>query len=821
MEEEQSTALVKFGVGVLTRGGGLEDLDNDRKIVAITRAVMDAMPQLASELLQRTTDVRAAIESLLGWINYLKSDQVAQLSKLRGLIDSLAQGGQLAELLKQIKHASESGENAEKGSYLNNTFLELTAADTDRLKLLYEAAKGDVELTKALLRIRGAIIRPMPGQRMNDVTSFFAHGLLRATAHFGNKEATALLLKATEESSMATEMLLKDSLIDTFGSAARHGDAATLKTIVTLARKAEEENTVVQSGEKTYTTAEVVECYRKSFELPDEANVSAVLLIGRNLGSGGLSNLAMAIESGDEETIKFISELLTEDPELLRVVGQVLHGPLEMHSRVMSQIRSMRKPAAEDAADGYQVPASLSTRVETISDLPAEYDHECYLELTRLMNFLDHMSQASGRGAEWARRLTILFNDVQAAKDYLRASMKWAMDNKGNPTVWQHRTNRDNINWPEDMPVDSPDHIEEIDALEVAMGFDFPSGAFNAVPWRNLLINYPETARYIGLALEIEAYLTRQSQPFPTTINDLRAVVLEVDIQKCGFSNDVAQKLRACLDFRDVVSSEDLKEKRGLRSGVLLAATVPPTVKDCMRRLAVMGVLHHTAATHFGEWLYNRHPVDVVVEDGNTRYATHDHYDDKPEPGSVQWRTENYQTILPFDASLGELAIVTDVLNDVKAIPCAGCVTLDMREMDEIRKTEFVKQLCIAIARMLPSQRIKGLVCPISPLSKKTRLTPDQVVGAILSSRSIEEAFETYFSNNAPIKFFRDDAQFEFRFPKFTSNLVTTAFGDVHEFANWCLSLIDANQGKARDIKADALEDASGHKKLVEGLGKE
>lgn len=846
-DRENSDGLVKFGVGLLTRDEDLESMD-DREKMVIIRAVMDTVPNMASSLLKSTTDVENTVKSLLEWVKDLKSDNGIQQRKLCGLIDSLALNGQLIELVRQIKYLEDKKTN----KHSNGAILKLSATDTPRLRLLFEAAKDDPELTKVLLNISGS----------NDDECVFDHGLLRTTTSFDNREATALLLDAVEKSPfpMIPEMVNTGSLFNIFGSASWNGDVATLKKIIELAHKAETENSSLKIGEKTYTMTDLLKLVKKRFGLGEEANVVATLLIGKNLQGDEYSNLSKAIRSGNTETIDFITTLLHDNLDVLRVVGQALYSQLKRYSRkkaILKKLKINETSIDEDVADAYQLPETLddflkelevatnnqmqfqdfllllfpgkkifsgptelSTRVETITDLPSQYDRECYYELARLMDLLDNASLALGRGAEWARRLTILFNDVNSAKQYIKASMRWAMDNTNNPAVWRHRTDHNGICWPKYMSTNPNDyHVKEVDAIEVVMGFDFPSGSFNAEPWSSLLIQYPESARYVGLAREIEAYLASKKLPFPKTIESLRSIVLEVDMEECDFSSDFRKNLKDRFERRDDADSRVSHQHNKLQSAVRLTATVPPPAKVFIQHLTVMGVLPHTVSTLFGEGFFSDLSIsDVFIdEEGRVRRANYDRYDDQPEKGSIRWCTEDYQTIVPPSASVTELAMVVDLLSGVRAIPhdfnCS--VTLDMRGMgNEALKMQFVKQLYIALVRLAPEFKINDFIYSVD----ESNVTVEEVVNKILSSKSIKEVFELGWKTSVPIEFDHDDAKFKIKVPKFSSDSVKSAFKDVHEFANWCLSLIEANNGSAQDIKEKTVDGVTVYKELVGGM---
>jgi hypothetical protein len=263
------------------------------------------------------------------------------------------------------------------------------------------------------------------------------------------------------------------------------------------------------------------------------------------------------------------------------------------------------------------------------------------------------------------------------------------------------------------------------------------------------------------------------------------------------------------------VTVDDESEIKKWRSGVSLDAAVSPVVKDCMRRLAAMKVFPSTVATRCGEELYDK--PNYVVEGDEPRYSKHKYHQD-PEPGSVPWRTESYQIIMLPGTSVGELAIVANVLGDVKAIPRKFSATLDMREMEGARKTEFIKQLCVTLVRMIPEQQIKELVCQSSPLFNEDNLTTDMFVSKILSSGSIKEVFETFLSSGNLIEFFHDNAQFKLVLSKFSSKLVVAEFGQVHKFANRCLSLVEDNGGKARDVAKEESESIEGNSLLEESV---
>ena len=637
------------------------------------------------------------------------------------------------------------------------------------------------------------------------------------------------------------------SLIYTFGYAAGYGHISLVKKIIDLVKKIDTTSTAT-SDDKQKSLKEENASYQRQLGLPPNASALAILLMGKTQSS---SNLSRAMSSGDQEVIDLIYKLLDEDPELLKAFGATLHKDCGLfNGRTRASMRRNKNEgyiipeSEEDFLQALQEqvenqkkfveilskifsmltkppkPKALSTYVEIIENLPEGYDQDCYAELRQLLNLLDDMNQASGEGAEWARRLTILFNNVDQATAYIQSAIGWAMNHQNDRAIWKHR-DLGIVYWPENLTKNhTPGYIPKVDALGAAMGFDFPSQAFKAEPWRQLLIDSPEAARYLDIAPEIEKHLTETSQGFPTTIAGLRSVVLEVDMQQCRLPAELKNKLINRLSGNKATETLESQEKRPMRSGLSFHATVSPEVKDFLRHLFVMGVLPSVATSIFGEELDEEYGGFVVCEEGKIRQSNYDN-GEPTEEGAIRWNREEYQMVIPEDSPLEELTTFIEVLQTTQAISFLDEMSLrfDTEQMDLAEKFEFVKQLLIFVVRILPLEQVKeNFIHYESPLRNKSDLTADEVVQAILSAENLEEIIVKYSGVRPQIRFRENYVDFDLKLAAIVSTEIVDTFNRVHEFADECLNIIKANRGKARDIASESLPE--GHEKLLGYLGR-
>ncbi|MBI5229785.1 MAG: hypothetical protein HY981_00550 [Candidatus Magasanikbacteria bacterium] len=825
----QNSADLQFGIEIFTRGKNFELFDDTERI-AMIRAVMDAAPVLAADIFNTIADKEHAIIEMIEWIRRLEGDYLAKLHKMQGLIDFLSLNGQLGLFIKEIvKVRADSLEKTGE----NNTLLDLTT-DPERLSTLLVAATKDDNLIKALLRVQGKIVRTNPQSDTYDVNivlSFYTHGLLRAAGYFGNSESLELILNAADQASMIPEMFLDESLIYTFWQSASYGDISSLKKIIELVRKTESQNQDValpsRDGDKICSFRDAVEAYKTRCSLPEDVGALEILLIG-NRSPSGSSDLARAVESGNMETILFFLELLSADEKLFAVLGKILYEDIKAFvtleysyrdsnpdteiDKILSSPEVFLKTLAEasknrrlleefliklfSGAERQPRPRPLSTHVEKVTNLPIQYSQECYKQLVLIMNFFDQMNQASGKAKEWARKLTIMFNDVELAKQYVESAIQWAIKKSGDSAVWKHRTHRSIMNWPEEIAKGLPGSILETSAIDVVMGFDFPLGAFDSTPWRKILKTNPEAAYYISLAPEIEKYITKNRKDFPQTIEDLRDIVLELNILQCGFSYEIAQELRHELQLSEIVTQT--AGTRKFRSGVVIpGVSLPPIAQECIRRLSIMGVLKGVTANGNTKKSY-----PVVTEEESPRFANRDE-----TKGVVDWPMECYQIFMDKNDTPNGLNVFEQILINVKALQTKTRFEfeIDTKEINESKRVEFIKQLCVAVVRLVQDRDLdKSPASGSSPRKPNAEKLLDEVVIGILNASSESEVikiYSKYFPTISTFMRFKYDYNilFSTTVPKFTGDVIQNTFEQVHEFINMCLQLLDQNNGKARD----------------------
>lgn len=783
-------------------GNGINADDIQRQIMV--RATMDLNPDYASEILCRITDVHSSIQSIINWIDSLPEKN--PLKKLQGLIDILSQSGKLHLLVEEIHSKGEARSKdynrPEVGCNIS-PLLDLAAEDQRRLHLLFAVVKDEPELVKSLLRV-GGTARNIPGR-----PQLFYHGMLRAAALMDNRESTYLLLDQAEKTGLEMEMFKCETLTKAFSAAANNGDAIALKKIIALVKKAE-----INSPE---ISRKIVEYYSNIYNIPQEgSNAIGMLLIGGPLDALSISNLQLAFLSGDAETRNLMLNLLQNTPGLLNYLGKALHTDLYKRA----QLRKRLAPESLEDADilintEYQVPhnmedfieelmvaaqnainlqnflikifgarkndrgpTELTTETTIIHDLPTETDRECFHQLIKLMNLIDNMNRLKGKGIEWARILTILFNNEALAKDYLRAAMEWAMQNQKNAAVWNHLSNPYRLTWPENLITGHPNILPTIDAIEVAMNFDFPTGTFDTKPWRELLISHPESARHLIHAQEIEKHLKRTRKTFPQTIEDLRKLVLELKIKECGFKKELADRLRSKLNAEKTIENRPPKTTR---MGVLIPAILPVEVIDAVKQLCILGVLPNTAITN----LSTRHSHhEVILKNGIPRQAT------RHEDGDVKWPLEDFQVIIEQETDMEALITLGAILNETGIFPNTG-VTIEINEELSNESLEVIKQLCVSLLRLGGISRVEELT--------KGSCSPDSAIDNILKARNTEDLLKIYAKAYSPIEIFNNIIRFKIDLKNLSPENLQEAVNNVHTFYNWAKMTVKGNENKAVD----------------------
>ena len=257
-----------------------------------------------------------------------------------------------------------------------------------------------------------------------------------------------------------------------------------------------------------------------------------------------------------------------------------------------------------------------------------------------------------------------------------------------------------------------------------------------------------------------------------------------------------------------------------MRSGLSLTTIASPEVKDFLRHLFVMGVLPSVATSAFGLSFSHEHEQHVVCENGKFRPSQY--RNGKPtEENTTVWYMVTHNIVISEDAPLEELTTFIEVLQTTQAISFLDKMSLrfDTEQMDLAEKFEFVKQLLIFVVRILPLEQVKkDFIHYKSPLSKKSDLTADDVVQAILSAENLETILASYRGVRPQIHFRENYVDFDLELAAIVSTEIVDTFNRVHEFADECLNIIKANRGKARDIASESLPE--GHEKLLEYLGR-
>lgn len=797
------------------------------------------------QLLQSRDNIRDALLSLFSWVHGISTNDHVEkhrkkINKTITLIEGLLASGKAQEIIQAIQLAKEkdaSGMSWELNSI--GEILELARTlpkkHEDILIRLMQAV--DLNDRRALLEVGGRIVvfNESGGEEWK---RFSQHGLLLASAHFGNNRILEFILCECKECGMSGELFASETLFQAFAEAAAHGDLASMKKMVEICNDAETRNVEIGEGK---TMSDAIARLNRKF-MTEGANALALLLLGRAIDMTGQrsSNLALAIQYGDDSVEDFIFELLYQNPNVRAVIGRVLHAPLQLHQKLERDYqRHMAREEVgaeveeeEEEEEDFDIPEDLEEFLRMIEaqsrtmselrnffcklfphqyernprdtmlierrdeyrkvDVPAEFSRDCEEELLRLFNTINDIHTASEPtiAEERARRLAILFQNIDDARLFLKKAIAWARDTaKEHPTVWEKRLLSLDVNWPEDIEGDHRD-LEMLHVIDVIMDFKLPAESFDVPAWKTMLLKEPEAAYYVCLAPEIATHLQAKEAPFPETIGELRRIVQEIDMKKCNFSHPIEDRLRRNADGDSASHTENNAPDRRLRSGftvnTVLREDENGNFRDAFKRLCLSGALGTSTPT-------------------GIYFQMCGHFC----PGA-----QSYQTIFHPNEGTANGELLLSILAEKHAEPLDGKVTIDLREIDQGVLTELVKQLFLVINHLCDDHLRKDFFTAQNENFDKQDLNKKNVDERILASTSIEDLKKIldtispiHFSTSAiqrngqlsfEVKTPRDEEDFEVLKKKILERVQS-----AHALVNYCFMLLEGNNQKARILTTD------------------
>jgi len=101
--------------------------------------------------------------------------------------------------------------------------------------------------------------------------------------------------------------------------------------------------------------------------------------------------------------------------------------------------------------------------------------------------------------------------------------------------------------------------------ITAAMDFQLPKDSYNRAGWAALMLESPETSKFLGQAVQIEAFISRTGKAFPQDIHNFRSVLLEYSLSVLGLeTHQVAGDLRKVLNSNEEPGSDNLALERSL-----------------------------------------------------------------------------------------------------------------------------------------------------------------------------------------------------------------------------------------------------------------
>jgi hypothetical protein len=536
-----------------------------------------------------------------------------------------------------------------------NAFSLLAAHNqTDCMKMLIEAAKP-CGYSRELLFSEGT--------RWNASGSFKEAAALKAAVTTRSHDALELLI--TEVISTDNVVNVVRSLPDLLERAVANDDPRAIQLIGKLVCEASQKlDACDQHGMKIANFLDDMhaKCSRHAPGFRDwktQGGLASILLAYyQDTNWPTWCPMSLAFATRKESSLEALRQLATENgAETYKVYRETLNS-LEETSAHLHWLASRYKPPTSifgrprrDDSEGF-----LNGPEEATSTI--SFNRELYEMSLPLTLALDLAEENTGEGRIWAHKLASVFSTKQECEKYLTQFCSWAIKNPEDPNLWAMRDDVMGVYvcWPEGFLTrrfSSP-------IFTAAMDFQLPEGPFNRAGWAALMLESPETSKFLGQAVQIETFISRTDKTFPQDIHDFRSVLLEYSLSVLGLErHQVAGDLRNVLNSNEEPGSDNLALERSLitvprRFGALLNFKTDHARAMAITNLLGLGVFKGSS---LARWATGKEPnwvacsFDRSTEQWSRLVGPAFRSEAQPErslaDGEVWVRDVSIQTIMP------------------------------------------------------------------------------------------------------------------------------------------------------------------------------
>ncbi len=667
-----------------------------RSIMPYAQYFLDKRPDIVARLVKNIDAETAGtlLRELRIWA--MHGDRTAHL---QGLVDVLDRTGNIATCLADM----EANSKGISGDPYELLFALAQNGDTERFTKFVEAARSTGEQAYAR-KIGEAVGRAISNNHQGvidaandylDQQGLLTHPyILRRAIEADNRPLVDQIITLLRTRDQLPELLRYHNsifaspqaappLLAMFRDGVENNRMHWLEMATALAAEVEATpEALVMQGEKQQTVAQTIAYLAKKNTgivrlHEDPANqprdLTDLLLAYTPRQFENPSNTGVALSRANPETLEFMRNLAAGDERrkayfcLLVQEWEQEKGSLgkqEVFLRAFADIAGFFKELEPERRwSDSRRKENLPATVQDPENVPDDFNWEMYRELHSMMKAFDSAGHDSGKASEWARKLTILFENVPQATAFMKTAVQWANENANDQNIWRIQTRGGIFRWPDE---DRGWQTINPNVFEVVMDFDLPPKHFNVAGWRPLLLQTPEASRYLSGANNIEAHLAATEGEFPETLEDLRHAVFEEIAGRCELSAE--ESLRQTLSGTELETPDSLNER--LRYGMQFDVAFPAqqALYD-FNALAQIGVLGNTvrqktrlrtARVDEGTKNYGK-PWSVRViheEDGSRRL-----FDRR-----VDWKLEGDPCVLEYQLESTQVIFGTGQMQQVQTL---------------------------------------------------------------------------------------------------------------------------------------------------------
>lgn len=682
------------GAGLLSVFGCGDELcaDDLRQVVPFAQCFLAERPDIIVRLVEdvlKPLEIPVFLRMLRLW-----AEQEGRFTALQNYVDVLDRTGMLAAGLADMK--SRDGVYSE--AYRTISLL-ARHGDAARFAKFVEAAR-DAGDEAYLHPVGDAVMTALERGNADVVDSacdyLDGHGkliqgrLLRAAARADNRALAEKIVELARARGVLPRLLLEHkTLFDMCRDGIGQDSAYWVGVAAELAHEVEAmpEATVPVYGKETpvpdaiRSIAEEYTGLIYNAGVPGACDITDILLGYTPDLANEASNLGCALSGGKHEVLEILSGLAAGDERRERYVCTLVHEweCFREDSAVLRRFADLcnyfstlasprRRQAAVDADAGF-LPAVIAIP----DNVPDDFNRDLYRQIHPLARAFDAAGYNGGHADEWARKLTIMFADMEEVLSFMRSSIGWVCANTDDQNIWRRETYGGLFRWP-----DRTEGWEMIrpGVYEAALDFDLPPQRFNTKGWRALVLQAPEIARYLSRANDIEGWLDCENRTFPETPDAMRQAVFDEIMSRHSLTDE--GDLRAAMAGVERSGRDDLDPRLqyGMQFDLLFPSQRILSDFDALTQLGVLGrtarqrTRMNTAAIDRGTpeygqpWTYR-----VVREDGGSvRLFDRDlDWEIEDKPCVERWRMEGVQCVFR-GGGMEAVQCAVRVLRDLGAI---------------------------------------------------------------------------------------------------------------------------------------------------------